>query len=64
MEEYFRVYLVCIEALLHMENYSEFQFAHIQNFIDLDLLRGASVHISRLFHFFPGYFCCKFDAIF
>ena len=51
MEEYFRVYLVCIEALLHIENYSEFQFAHIQNFIDLDLLRGASVHHLKTISF-------------
>ena len=32
MEDYFKTYLVCMEALLHMESYSEFQFAHMQNF--------------------------------
>ena len=32
MEDYFSVYLVCMEALLHLEVYSEFEFAHMQKF--------------------------------
>ena len=32
MEEYFSADLVCIEAFLQIENYSEFPFAHMQKF--------------------------------
>ena len=32
MEEYFSAYLLCTEALLHIENYSEFQFPYMQKF--------------------------------
>ena len=35
-EDYFSAYLVCMEALLHKENYSEFQFAHMQKFHRLE----------------------------
>ena len=33
MEEYFSAHLLCIETLLHIENYSEFQIVDMQNFV-------------------------------
>ena len=35
MEDYFSAYLVCMETHLHIENYSEFQFANMQKFHSL-----------------------------
>ena len=32
MDEYFSAYFWCIETFLHIGNYSEFQFVHMQNF--------------------------------
>ena len=64
MEEYFSAYLLCIEALLHIKSYSEFQFAYMQKFAYMTwvLLRSASVHDLRTVSFsFP---VTSFDAIF
>ena len=30
MEEYFSAYFLCIETLLHIENYLQFQFGHMR----------------------------------
>ena len=62
MEDYFNAYLVCMEALLHIESYLEFQFVHMQNFIDLGLLRSVSVYDLRIVSF--SFLVTSFDAIF
>ena len=60
MEDYFSTYLLSMEALLHIENYSEFQFAHMHT--DLGLLRSASAHDLKTVSL--SFLVTSFDAIF
>ena len=63
MEEYFRAYLVCIEALLHIENNSKFQFVHMAKFNRLGSIEECSVHdIKTVSLSFLVTFAASFDA--
>ena len=59
MEEYFSAYLLCTETLLHIENYSGFQFGHMQKF---GLFRSVSDYDFKTFSFLL--FAASFAAMF
>ena len=62
MEENFSADLVCIEAFLQIENYSEFHMYTCKNFIDLGLLMTVFVHDLRTVSF--SFLVTSFDEIF
>ena len=61
MRKYFSGYLIYIEALLHIENYSGFRFVHMHRFLKFGSIEECFCLWSQdHFTFLPGYFCWKF----